>query len=82
MSEFHAEAPQATASEGIAQGLYVAARAGFSPTTLRMKVDESTNEPPRPAAVHMAIDDTLSPVAWLKWLVVPRLGLTEPCECK
>src|SRR6218665_2459407 len=27
---------------------YVAARAGFEPTTLRTKSDESTNEPPRP----------------------------------
>ena len=27
--KFHAEAPQATASEGLAQGPYVAARAGF-----------------------------------------------------
>ena len=48
MSEFHAEAPQATANEGLAQGPYVAARAGFEPATLRSKGDESTNEPPRP----------------------------------
>ena len=46
--EFHAEAPQATASERLAQGPYVAARAGFEPTTLRTKGDESTNEPPGP----------------------------------
>ena len=39
--EFHAEAPQATASEGLAQGPYVAARAGLEPTTLRTKGDES-----------------------------------------
>jgi len=44
----HAEAPQATVSEGFAQGPYVAARAGFKPTTLRTKGDESTNEPPLP----------------------------------
>src|SRR6218665_3373437 len=48
LSEFHAKAPQATASEGLAQGSYVAARAGFEPTTLRTKGDESTNEPPWP----------------------------------
>ena len=30
-SEFHPEAPQATASDGRAQGPYVAARAGFEP---------------------------------------------------
>ena len=29
VSKFHAEAPQATASEGLAQGPYVAARVGF-----------------------------------------------------
>ena len=40
--------PQATASEGLAQGPYVAARAGLERMTLRTKGDESTNEPPRP----------------------------------
>jgi len=33
--EFHAEAPQETASEGLAQGPYVAAKAGFKPATLQ-----------------------------------------------
>ena len=37
--------PQATASEGLAQGSYVAAVAGFEPTTLRIKGTEFTNEP-------------------------------------
>src|SRR6218665_2370937 len=46
MSEFHAEAPKSTASEGLAQGPYVTARAGFEPRTLRTKFVESTNEPP------------------------------------
>jgi len=46
VSEIHAEVPQATASEGLAQGSYVAARAGFEATTLLTKGDESTNEPP------------------------------------
>ena len=45
--EFHTEAPQSTASEGLAQGPYVAARAGFKAATLRMKGDEFTNESPR-----------------------------------
>ena len=44
VSEFHAEAPQATASEGHPQGSYMVARAGFEPTILQMKGDESTNE--------------------------------------
>ena len=48
MSEFRAEAPQATARAELAHGPYVVARAGFEPTTLQMKGDESTNEPPCP----------------------------------
>src|SRR6218665_3730010 len=43
--EFHAEAPRATVSEGLAQGPYVAARAGVEPTTLRTKGVDSTNTP-------------------------------------
>ena len=43
----HAEALQATASEGLANGSYVAARAGFEPATLRLKGVTSTNVPPR-----------------------------------
>jgi len=42
------EAPHATASEGLDQGPYVAARAGFKPTTLRSKGVESNNGPQRP----------------------------------
>jgi len=40
--EFHAKAPQATVSEGLAQGPYMAARAGFELTTLRLKGIDST----------------------------------------
>ena len=46
--EFHAEKPQATAREGLAQGPYVAARVGFEPTILQSTAIDSTNEPPRP----------------------------------
>ena len=46
--EFHAEVPLATASEGLAHGPHMAARAGFEPTTPRTKGVISTNEPPRP----------------------------------
>ena len=52
VSEFYAETPQATASERLAQGPYVAARAGFEPTTLRTKCRESTNKLPRPHEHH------------------------------
>ena len=48
MAEFHIKAPQATASEGLAQGPYVAATVGFEPATFRTKGDESTDEPPQP----------------------------------
>jgi len=41
--EFHAKVPKATASEGLAQGPYVAARAGVKTMTLRTKgYDEYT----------------------------------------
>jgi len=46
--ELHAKAPQATASEGLDQGPYEAARVGFEFASLRMKGDESTNEPSAP----------------------------------
>ena len=42
MPIFHAKAPQATESEGFAQGPYVAARVVFEPTTLRTKGVDST----------------------------------------
>ena len=48
MSEFHAQAPQAPTSEGLAHDPYMAAGAGFEPTTLPTKCAELTNEPPRP----------------------------------
>ena len=48
VSEFHAEAPQATVSKGLAQGPYVGARVGVEPTTLRLRVIDLTNAPPRP----------------------------------
>ena len=44
---------QATAGKGLAQGPYVAARAGVEPTTLRLKVIVSTKAPPRPVNVLM-----------------------------
>src|SRR6218665_3326271 len=39
---------QATAGKGLAQGPYVTARAGVEPTTLRLKVIDSTKAPSRP----------------------------------
>jgi len=37
-----------TSSEGLAQGVYYAVRAGFEPATFRTKCNESINEPPCP----------------------------------
>ena len=59
MSEFHSEVPQAISSEGLAQGPYVTARAGFEPATLRTKGDESTNDPPLPYFVYLAYHKSL-----------------------
>ena len=42
---------QATVGKGLAQGPYVAARAEVEPTTLRLKVIDSTNAPPRPTII-------------------------------
>ena len=42
----HAEALQAIAGKGLAQGPYMAARAGFEPTTLWLNGVVSTNAPP------------------------------------
>ena len=55
VSEFHAEAPQATVSERLAQSLsmYVADRARFEPTTLQSKGIDSTNAPPRPTLIDL-----------------------------
>src|SRR6218665_997748 len=48
VSEFRsAQATVQNVSKGLAQGPYVAARAGVEPTTLRLKVIVSTNAPPR-----------------------------------
>jgi len=52
--EFHAEALHSTVSEGLAQGPYVAARAGVEPITLLTKGVASSNAPmrhPRPTTV-------------------------------
>jgi len=56
--EFHTVAQQATVSKGFAQGpvgLYVAARAGVKPMTLRTKGVDSTKAPPRPSKVIIRI---------------------------
>src|SRR6218665_2282091 len=48
VSEFTRRSASGAVSEGLAQGPYLAARAGFEPTTLRSKGVVYTNAPPRP----------------------------------
>src|SRR6218665_3615006 len=43
---------QATVGEGLAQGPYVTARAGVEPTTLRLKVIDTTKAPSRPTCTR------------------------------
>jgi len=68
VSKFHAEAPQATASEGLAHGPYVAARAGFEPATLHTKGVESTNGSPRPTLFVLFSAGTDSTVLLMQFL--------------
>ena len=54
MSEFHAEAPQATTTEGLSQGLDMAVRAVLEPMTLWTKGVVFTNGPPRPKKLSLS----------------------------
>ena len=54
--EFHAEAQHSTASEGLAQCPYVAARAGVEPLTLPTKGADSTNAPLTPHLLSIQTD--------------------------
>ena len=49
--------PKRTVGKGLAQGPYVAARAGVEHTTLRLKAIASTNAPPRPT-MNEWVDNT------------------------
>ena len=61
----HAEALQATASEGLAQCLYVAARAGFEPTTLLRRLWEGASRARAPnnweSPMHLLLITTFCP---------------------
>src|SRR6218665_2183954 len=48
---FSRRSAQATVSKALAQGPYVVARAGVEPMTLRLRVIDLTNAPPRPISV-------------------------------
>ena len=49
---------QATVSKELAQGSYVAARAGVEPTTLQLRVIDLTNAPLRPTTFHQVVMNT------------------------
>src|SRR6218665_2596113 len=55
VSKFHGEAHRQLQVKDLPFCLYVAARAGVEPTTLRLKVIVSTTAPPRPANIVMKI---------------------------
>ena len=88
--EFHAEALQATVSEGLAhnaQGPYVAARTGVEPMTLRTKGVDSTNAPPSPTRLRrwnfclmttLTLMVTLRPSRRLPW---PSWRFCVPVFC-
>src|SRR6218665_1724912 len=46
---------QATVGKGLAQGPYMAARAGVKPTTLRLKAIDSTKAPPCPTKMYVCM---------------------------
>src|SRR6218665_667192 len=70
---------QATAGKGLAQGPYVAARAGVEPTTLRLKVIVSTKAPPRPtkATLYHKSSKTSSKSAAIKLAINKWRGLAK-----
>jgi len=58
VSEFHSKAPQATASEGIAQGPYVAARTGFEPSDERRRIYQWATTPHQTASSCFVLQAT------------------------
>src|SRR6218665_246662 len=78
VSEFEAEVPQATASEGLAQGPYVAAKTGLKPTTFQTKGVESTNEPPCPTIIIISSGFPLFYCLFITSLLCSRLRLSPP----
>src|SRR6218665_1614489 len=62
---------QATAGKGLAQGPYMAARAGGEPTTLRLKAIDSTKTPPCPELLLF-----ISSVALIMYMRQPHTALT------
>jgi len=71
---FTPKRPQTTAGKGLAQGPYVMARAGVEPTTLRLKVIDSTKAPSRPMITDIVrTDDSKLLQEW-------NLTTRQPCR--
>ena len=70
MPEFHAEAPHAIVREGLAQGLYVAVRAGVEPMTIRTKGVDFTNAPHRPQICQASCEKHCSSVLYQTTVVM------------
>src|SRR6218665_3494595 len=74
---------QATAGKGLAQGPYMAARAGGEPTTLRLKVIDSTKAPPCPTSINMSIFKLISVSQYVNLDPFSYVShRTSTCRCK
>src|SRR6218665_210130 len=62
---------QATAGKGLAQGPYMAARAGVEPTTFRLKAIDSTKAPQCPTTMHSSLCMPV-PVLVIHFVTLPR----------
>ena len=77
------EALQASVSEGLAQGPYVAARAGFEPEILLSKGIDSTNAPPHPTDVRVVFIFYSTPMGIFRGSSGSKSfpKYIRPCEC-
>jgi len=78
-----AEALQATVSEGLAQGPYVPARAGFEPSTLRSKGFDSSifNPPPRPTLYRFPDRFIAQDIDDIPSVCLQDVGVRSPIVC-
>src|SRR6218665_3039638 len=64
---------QAIAGKGLAQGPYMAARAGVEPTTLRLRVIASTNAPSCPNFIAYTMDFRLARLGHFHLIISPSI---------
>ena len=75
----HTKALQATMSEGLAQGPYMAARVGFEPATYRTQGTESTSEPTHPTTLPVSASDYNDIVHKQGTCFLLLLGISKMC---